>query len=60
VRKVVTPKDDEAPWLLVNCAMLLPYESITKHILMALADAWEELPPSWRHELRKAVDLLYP
>jgi hypothetical protein len=55
MRRVVRPEDDEAPWLLINYAMPLPYESVTKHILMAMADAWDELPASWKREIRKAL-----
>ncbi len=59
MRKVVTPKDDEAPWLLINFAVQLPHESHVKHTLMAMAEAWHELPAPWKHELRKALHKIY-
>ena len=46
--------DDPIPWLMLDLAHPTP-EGPLRDLLRALADAWEELLPSWRS---KAAALL--
>lgn len=46
-----TPDPDE-PWLLLDLAWQLE-PGWLRELLVALADAWEELPEGWQEEVRR-------
>jgi len=43
--------DDRTPWRLLDLAWSLPADSYARAVLVALTDAWDELPDGWRESL---------